>query len=566
MKRYMFFVICIGIFCALVSIRPLHAADAVVGDGTPASCTEANFAAALNTVQISGTITFNCGGTAAISLSASKIIASGSAVTIDGGNQITLSGVNTVRHFYVESNASLTVKNIILANGFDNTYGGGAILSLGALTLEGVTIRGSSVDSAFSGGAIMALQPVTIANSLIENNSGGSVGGLYLFGEEADATITGSTFRDNLTTSDTYGLGGALTTWNGADATIRSSTFAGNQARLGGAIYNESANTIILLEQDSILDSNSAVLRGGGIYNAAGNVMLDQVTLSSNSVLLSEPGLDYFGGGIYNVSGSVTINRSVIRDNHAKWGAGIHSASGDITVNNSTISHNLASAFGGGMFIDDQSANLVGVTVSNNIAGLGGGAINLRDSDLTLTNATISGNSANYAAGIDSLNSNAILNYVTFSGNHHEFARDDTGTAIDHHSTKPVTGITFKNVIFQGASAAEPNCDVSSNSTSPIVSLGFNLSSDASCRLNQAGDRSNTESMLGSLADNGGLTLTYMPPSDSPAIDAGQCVTGLTEDQRGNVRPQGTACDIGAVERQPGDVDGFFIFLPTALK
>jgi len=72
--------------------------------------------------------------------------------------------------------------------------------------------------------------------------------------------------------------------------------------------------------------------------------------------------------------------------------------------------------------------------------------------------------------------------------------------------------------------------------------------------------------MLGPLADNGGPTLTHMLLSGSPAIDAGQCINGVTTDQRGLPRFQGTACDIGAVERQPDDADGFFIYLPIIVK
>lgn len=67
--------------------------------------------------------------------------------------------------------------------------------------------------------------------------------------------------------------------------------------------------------------------------------------------------------------------------------------------------------------------------------------------------------------------------------------------------------------------------------------------SDASCRLTLV-----TDLLLGPLADNGGPTLTHLPLEDSPAIDDGECVTGLTADQRGRPRPQGATCDIGAVE------------------
>src|SRR5690606_22192771 len=59
--------------------------------------------------------------------------------------------------------------------------------------------------------------------------------------------------------------------------------------------------------------------------------------------------------------------------------------------------------------------------------------------------------------------------------------------------------------------------------------------------------------LLGGLANNGGLTQTMLPGAGSPAIDAGNnSVCGNmpvnARDQRGNVRPEGAACDIGAVE------------------
>jgi hypothetical protein len=64
----------VGLFLMVrVGRRPLYAADSVVGTGTPASCTEAAFDAALSTVQGgSGTITFNCGGAATLLFTSGK--------------------------------------------------------------------------------------------------------------------------------------------------------------------------------------------------------------------------------------------------------------------------------------------------------------------------------------------------------------------------------------------------------------------------------------------------------------------------------------------------------------
>jgi hypothetical protein len=62
--------------------------------------------------------------------------------------------------------------------------------------------------------------------------------------------------------------------------------------------------------------------------------------------------------------------------------------------------------------------------------------------------------------------------------------------------------------------------------------------------------RIGVDPLLGPLADNGGGTQTHALLPGSPAIDAGNNATCLAIDQRGIARPQGAACDIGAVEAQ----------------
>ena len=65
---------------------------------------------------------------------------------------------------------------------------------------------------------------------------------------------------------------------------------------------------------------------------------------------------------------------------------------------------------------------------------------------------------------------------------------------------------------------------------------------------------------LGPLTEESGTWL-YPLPENSPAVDAGLCVAGITTDQRGVTRPQGNGCDIGAYEWQL-----HYIYLPLALN
>jgi len=78
----------------------------------------------------------------------------------------------------------------------------------------------------------------------------------------------------------------------------------------------------------------------------------------------------------------------------------------------------------------------------------------------------------------------------------------------------------------------------------------------------------NLSEILFPLADNGGATLTHALPQDSPAIGAADNVICATEpvnnlDQRGEDRPIGDNCDIGAYEAvDVEDASLFVIPLP----
>ena len=119
----------------------------------------------------------------------------------------------------------------------------------------------------------------------------------------------------------------------------------------------------------------------------------------------------------------------------------------------------------------------------------------------------------------------------------------------------------------------ETNCRVSSS-----MSFGYNFVTDASCGLGDPTDVvGQGNPMLGPLQDNGGPGETRLPEPGSPVLDSipaddcklspfddvldvgDQHLEGLVEDrhallakdQRGVSRPQGPACDIGAVEVEP---------------
>jgi CSLREA domain-containing protein len=201
---------------------------------------------------------------------------------------------------------------------------------------------------------------------------------------------------------------------------------------------------------------------------------------------------------------------------------------------------------------------LVNSTFSANPAtGTGGGICNL--GALAVTNCTFSDNSAaNIGGGIHNIGTLTVTN-GTFSGN----SAPSGGGGIRNSSPGATT---LRNSIVANSTAGG-ECE------GTIVNGGNNVDSGTSCGWgSNNGSLSSTDPQLGSLADNGGPTLTFALSTDSPAIDAVtyNAPNGCpTTDQRSYVRPvdgdeNGSAlCDTGAFEfgSRPG-----LLYLPLVLK
>jgi len=285
-------------------------------------------------------------------------------------------------------------------------------------------------------------------------------------------------------------------------AELRGMTVTGGaRAYGGGGIHNGVDATLALT--NSTVSGNTADEDGGGIYNS-GTLTLTNSTVSGNTAADE----DGYGGGIYN-SGTATLTNSTVSGNTAnRQGGGIRNA-GTATLTNSTVSGNTALYYGGGIFNGHATLTLMNSTVSGNSAGLAGGFYNW--GTLTLTNSTVSGNEP-------------------------------------HGTIYNTDALTVTNTVFDG------NCYTETAGT--ITSNGYNIESPGNtCGFDQPTDLTEVtpaELNLGPLADNGGPTKTHALEPGSPAIDlipeAG-CV--VDTDQRGEPRPAGDGCDVGAFEVPP---------------
>lgn len=337
--------------------------NAVVGTGSPESCTEAKFDEALAAVTAvgDGAISFNCGGPATIAFTSQKTIYT-QLLVIDGGGEITISGGNDTRLFEMLF-GTLELRNITLTNGFSNGHGGailaqnntsifvinstiqyshaanksagGAITSFDTVSRPAVQIENSTIQYNFAGyGAINTVGRLLVYDSTIRENRGTVVGGGFSVGGETEI------YNSDILYNEATGSGGGLFATSTAAVTINGGTFKGNKGSVGGAIYN--ANSIIMADV-TIQDNIALQSAGGGFYQINGGALLSGVLFSGNTA-------GNGGGAIHVQGGGLSLNNSTLSGNDirvqtgALGGGAVSNFEGSVSFSNSTLVDNVGVA------------------------------------------------------------------------------------------------------------------------------------------------------------------------------------------------------------------------------
>jgi hypothetical protein len=513
--------------------QPPPAADNVVGDGTPASCTEEALRAA---VMRSGTITFNCGEAHHTIVVSDDVVIAHDTVIDGGGSEqggrITLSGGDATRVLFVETGVSLTLRNLTIANGKEPAPDG-----------EGGGVFGNDRNT------------LTIVNSILRNNDGtggNSVdgGGAIFSGSFSTLVISSTLFQQNRGIN-----GGAINTLL-SSLTVIDSTFESNESLLDGSIDNGHGGGAIYIDgasdngdtssggrvsiRGSTFRNNSTAGQGGAVFSwlyPPDDVVIAESTFVGNTALTNQEGNAALGGAVYHGNGPLTLsnttfaNNTAVRQGGALWPDGRYPA----VLTNVTFAGNRAvtdEATGngglGGAIAGNGNLTCIHCTLANNHAGHKGGAIffnqdNNPGHSITLINTILDSNTA-WNNGDDS---------ATFQHCADDMLVDGGG-----------------NVQFPAKNARSEN-DI--NCTDAVVI---------------------TDPLLLALGAYGGATHTMALAADSPAIDMAGDASCPSIDQRGVARPvdgdgDGNArCDSGAYEYdgKPHNPDGdFFIFLPFLL-
>lgn len=252
-------------------------------------------------------------------------------VDVDGliinGNGHTIDADNKARIFYVLGK-NITIKNIILKNGFTN-IAGGAISNIKDTSYKLINVTFVN-NHANNGGAIYNFNSeICIENSKFLNNEANR-GGTIFNEENGILKIHDCELKNNKaeTAGTIHNMGGEII--------IENTNFSNNNSITdSGAIYNHDKITIFKGKFD-----NNVSATGGAISNF-GELNINQSEFIHNKSTEN-------GGAIYNhINSILDIASSTFRENNAKLNGGVFECNGKLSIKNCIIENNSSMGVGG---------------------------------------------------------------------------------------------------------------------------------------------------------------------------------------------------------------------------
>ncbi len=285
-----------------------------------------------------------------------------------------------------------------------------------------------------------------------------------------------------------------------ADTTIDGGKLVALVGNVAGPLFQVSSNVSLTITGMDLKFANAGLGNGGAIANN-GTLTLDEVDLASNQAA--------WGGAVYNTGTLIATNTTFLANSAQNGGAVFNASGAKAKFENCTFSGNTATSGGGGLYND------TGGTADFNFV-------------------TLYRNNGNPGAGL----------YNSSQG----------GT------------ISLRDTIVAGVLGGGNGLQC----FGAITTNDHNLSSDGSCQLTGISDQPSTPPDLLQIAQNTNgqnvksFTWTHMPSLNNPTskvINAGDVSNCPARDQIGNVRPFGSACDVGAIE-QPNPPHVWYVKVP----
>jgi predicted outer membrane repeat protein len=339
-----------------------------------------------------------------------------------------------------------------------------------------------------------------------------------------------------------------------------------------------------------IIKNNTGATLGGGMYNTAISIKLENVHFEGNTATLSSR----YGGGFYNSGANAVLNNVTFRGNQAIQGGGMYNAGANVTINNGVFENNSATAIGGGLVNTLTAFVLNNVVFENNDATQAGGGFSNAGTAI-LTDVTFNSNRATTTGG--GISSTGILNIDRGLFINNTSVQHGGGLFINSSGTSSFTNIAFsRNAVTSTAGFFGGGMYIATG-TNTIVNATFSKNTVARSALNSGGglyrgagtvnvynsilwgntqgtglsDQLNTgvSSVSNSTIEDGyaaGSAILQGDPlftdsandnltlkTGSLAIDKGNnAAVGTTKDIEGNPRIYNSIVDHGAYENQGG--------------
>ncbi|MCY4061140.1 MAG: right-handed parallel beta-helix repeat-containing protein [Chloroflexi bacterium] len=262
-----------------------------------------------------------------------------STISIEGAGY-SISGHDAHRIFHVESEGTLTIRDITLTRGFAKR--GGAILNHGVLNIFSSQLNDNNAThggAIYNAGGALTVETSSLDGNKVEGNAEGAGGAIF---NRGDAMV-----RHSLITQS-WAVFGAI--YNGGDMTIRSSTLAANEGFYSGAIENRGWLTI---EQSDIKANDSHQNAGISSDGPTSRLVVTNSTISGNRS-------DLYGGGL-TAHGTAILTHVTIIDNESGEGAGIYRFErngGLVILRNSIVAGNIGGDCTAGLH--EQTNSIIG--------------------------------------------------------------------------------------------------------------------------------------------------------------------------------------------------------------
>ena len=328
--------------------------------------------------------------------------------------------------------------------------------------------------------------------------------------------------------------GGAVRLRAGTLAVYNSSFLSNRSETGGGAIYADGGSVSVTASQfaancvtraSHIVELGRSSAEAARVVDGDGCLSVTYYWPSPEAMVTTKEG---DGGAIGFENGAqVTVENASFDKNKATDGGAIAMLGADdgLTVTGSSFTSNIAKVDGGAIDVADGTADIRQSSFVDNSAEHFGGALKAESGMIHFSNTTFNRNRAGHGAVAALEGGEIAMTHVTMRDNHAPYE----GDAIMNSGAV----VKLRNSIIDGAGASA-DCI---GALDQIVGV---LSSDGTC-----GNFRSDDPRLGDLTGEP----AWHPLGDgSPAIDTADPAYCPEVDQRGEARPYGGGCDIGAVE------------------